>query len=141
MSFQNTVGYLLHQLSHLIDAESDQVLLDRFGIGFAQLKILLVLEETDGITQKQIAKQLRQTEASVSRQIKLLRNKSIIQSKISPANRREHHIYLTSRGMQIADQATTALNNYHAPMFDSLNEKQQTQVVESLQLLRSILTR
>jgi hypothetical protein len=38
-------------------------------------------------------------------------------------------------------QATTALNNYHGPMFDRLSEKQQLQIAEALQLIKTTLNR
>jgi DNA-binding MarR family transcriptional regulator len=141
MSFKNTVGYLLHELAHLIDAESDQVLLERLGIGFAQFKVLIVLEEHDGATQKQIANALNQTEASISRQIKVLKNKALIDVSTSTSNRREHLVFLSERGHQMIDKATNALNAYHAPMFERLSEKQQLQIAETLQLIRNTINR
>lgn len=141
MNFKGSIGYLLHELAHLIDAESDQVLLERLGIGFAQFKVLIVLEEHNGATQKQIATALNQTEPSISRQIKILKQKSLAEVSISTSNRREHLIYLTERGVKMIDRATSALNAYHGPMFERLSEKQQMQIIEALQLVRTSISR
>ena len=137
MNFRSSIGYLLHELAHLIDAESDQVLMERLGIGFAQFKVLLVLDDRDEVTQKHIAESLHQTEASISRQVAILKQKGLIQSHRSESNRRQHIISLTSRGAQMIDRATTALNSYHGPMFERLSEKQQLQIAEALNLIRS----
>lgn len=139
MNFRSSIGYLLHELAHLIDAESDQVLMERLGIGFAQFKVLLVLEDRDEVTQKYIAQSLHQTEASISRQVSILQQKGLIQSKRSAENRRQHIISLTSRGSQMIDRATSALNSYHGPMFERLSEKQQLQITEALELIRTTL--
>lgn len=137
MEFKNSIGYLLHELAHLINADSNQVLQERLGIGFAQFKVLMVLEERDGLTQKQISTLLRQTEASISRQVKVLVAKRLVTSRQSSSNRREHLVFLTDRGIQMVDKATNALNSYHAPMFEHLSEKEQLKIARTLQLIRS----
>lgn len=137
MEFKNSIGYLLHELAHLINADSNQVLQERLGIGFAQFKVLMVLEERDGLTQKQISTLLRQTEASISRQVKVLVAKRLVTSRQSSSNRREHLVFLTDRGIQMVDKATNALNSYHAPMFEHLSEKEQLKIARTLQLIRN----
>lgn len=137
MQFKNTIGYLLHELSHLIDAESDQVLLERLGIGFAQFKVLIVVDEHSGATQKEIANALHQTEPSISRQVKILHSKRLIGITKDVSNRRLRHIYLTTKGEQMIERATSALNSYHQPMFERLGEKKQLQIIDALQLIRS----
>lgn len=137
MEFKNSIGYLLHELAHLINADSNQVLQERLGIGFAQFKVLMVLEERDGLTQKQISTLLRQTEASISRQVKVLVTKRLVISRQSSSNRREHLVFLTDRGIQMVDKATNALNSYHAPMFEHLSEKEQLKIANTLQLIRN----
>jgi DNA-binding MarR family transcriptional regulator len=119
------LGYLLHHLSFVIDRQSDQLLQERFGIGFSQFKILMALKWHTSVQQRQIAEYLGQTEASISRQIKLMTEQGLLQSRISPQNRREHITTLTARGERIADEAMAALNEYHEPMFDRLSPKQQ----------------
>lgn len=141
MQFTHTLGYLIHELSQLIDSQSDQLLNDKFGIGFAQYKLLLVLQERDNITQKEIALHLNQTEASISRQIKILRSRGLIQSTISPSNRREHIISLTLSGRQIAERAAETLNDFHSPAFEKLSESQQLKIAESLSLIESCINR
>lgn len=141
MDFKNSIGYLLHELAHLINAESNQVLQERLGIGFAQFKVLMVLEERDAVTQKTVAESLNQTEASISRQIKILEQKRLIQSRQSSSNRREHLLYLTDRGIKMVETATNALNNYHAPMFAHLSERDQLKIVDTLLLIRKTIER
>lgn len=139
MQFKDSIGYLLHELAHHINAESNQVLMERLGIGFGQFKVLMVLEDSDGLTQKQIAVALRQTEASISRQIKLLKQKNLAEVRISSSNRREHTIFITDRGFQMVDRGTNALNTYHSPLFEHLTEKEQIKITNSLRLIRKSL--
>jgi DNA-binding MarR family transcriptional regulator len=111
------------------------VLQERLGIGFSQFKILLVLQNNSNIQQKQIADALGQTEASVSRQIKLLTERGLLTTRVSPQNRREHLTTLTPRGVRFTEEALRILNDYHGPVFSVLSEKQQTQLLELLELM------
>jgi DNA-binding MarR family transcriptional regulator len=133
MKPSNNIGYLLNHLAFVLGRQSDQVLLERLGIGFSQFKILMVLRWNPHIQQRVIAERLGQTEASISRQIKLLLGQGFLQSEKRPENRREHITTLTPKGERFIDEAMSILNSYHAPVFGSLSEKQQAAVLSSLQ--------
>jgi DNA-binding MarR family transcriptional regulator len=131
----HTVGYLLQHLAASLARQSDQVLQERLGIGFSQFKLLMVLERNPHIQQKQIAEALGQTEASISRQIRLMHDKGLLQTTISPQNRREHITTLTAKGLRLNEEALRVLNAYHAPIFEDLSEKQLLQLVETLSMM------
>jgi DNA-binding MarR family transcriptional regulator len=128
----NNLGYLFHHISAVLARQSDQILLEQLGIGFSQFKILLILAEGKGVQQRQLASTLGQTEASISRQIKLLLVSDMITNQVNPNNRREHITHLTPKGMKVTERATELLNNYHAPIFNRLSERQQVQMGELL---------
>ena len=131
----NNIGYLLNHLSFVLSRQSDQVLQEQLGVGFSQFKIMMVLKWNPSIQQRQIADRLGQTEASISRQIKLLHDKDLLNSRISPDNKREHITTLTAKGEKLTEQAMTVLNNYHAPTFDVLSEKQREQLLDILTIM------
>lgn len=128
MDTTNNVGYLLNHIASVLARNSDQVLLEQLGIGFSQFKILLTLQQKSGFQQKTIATTLGQTEASISRQVKLLDDSGHLTSYVNPSNRREHIIRLTPKGIKLTERATQILNDYHAPAFSHLSEKQQLQL-------------
>lgn len=131
----NTIGYLLEHVSSLLAKQSDQVLQEQLGIGFSQFKILRALQTTPQIKQRDIAFYLGQTEASISRQVKLMIEQGLLRTNISPANRREHITLLTSKGVRVTDAAIEVLGKYHAPTFASLTDKQRDQLNEVLEAL------
>lgn len=139
MSSTNNIGYLLQHIAAVLGHQTDQVLQERLGIGFSQYKILSVLHESPNIQQRQIAITLGQTEASISRQIKLLITQGLLSSKVYPQNRREHVTALTPRGERFIDEALRVINTYHAPAFRHLSEKQQVQLLEHLNALHDAL--
>lgn len=139
MSYKNTNAYLIHEVSQRLTAESDQILMERFGIGFSQYKVLLCLEERSGVAQKEIAKQLLQTEASVSRQITVLYKKSMIVVKTGKDSRK-NLIFPTSRGVEVIVKATKALRDYNFPIFDDISPKQEKLIHQTLQKINKYLT-
>ena len=132
IQFFDNPGYLLHHLSFVMDRQSDAMLQERLGIGFSQFKILKVLQKREGIQQKTIADCLGQTEASVSRQIKLLHDDGLLTTRISPHNRREHITGLTLKGLKVFDYALHLLEEFRAPVFEQLSKQQQRQLQEIL---------
>ncbi len=126
---------MLQHLSFVLARQSDQVLQEQLGIGFSQFKILMVLQWNPSIRQRQIADRLGQTEASISRQIGLLKEEGLLVTQLNPNNRREHITITTAKGERITDKAMEILNRYHGPMFDHLDEKQREKLLETLKIM------
>jgi DNA-binding MarR family transcriptional regulator len=80
---------------------------------------------------------LGQTEASVSRQIKLLKNKQMITSSVNPQNRREHLTTLLPRGERVLEAASQVLEQYHAPTLNTLSSKEQATLLKLLSTLHT----
>lgn len=133
MNPNSNIGYLLQHTASTLARQSDQVLQERLGVGFSQFKILLTLQWNPSVQQKHIAETLGQTEASISRQIKLMHEAGLLQSKVSERNKREHITTLTRKGQRLADEAQSVLNNYHTPMWEVVGEKGQKQLMDLLQ--------
>jgi len=137
----NNIGYLLQRLAFLLARQSDQVLQEQLGIGFSQFKILMVLGWDPSFQQRHIADKLGQTEAGVSRQIKLLKQRGLLVTEINPNNRREHITTPTAKGQRLTEKALEILNNYHSPMFELLSEKQRERLLESLNIMHEYVCR
>lgn len=121
--------------------QADQILQEQLGIGLAQFKILMVVEWTPRVEQRIIAESLGQTEASISRQIKLLQKKGLLETKIDPQNRRKHIIAPTTTGMQITEAATAIMRRSFGPEYASLGDDQLMQLIVGLQNLHKIVCR
>ncbi len=131
----DNLGFLIQHLAFSLGRLNDQVLQERLGIGFSQFKLMMVLERQPHIQQKQIADTLGQTEASISRQIKVLHDKNLLQTLVNPRNRRQHITTLTPRGLRFTEEATATLDGYYEPLFARLTPRQQVQLRESLLIL------
>lgn len=135
----DNLGFLLHHLSSTLDRQSDDLLQKRLQIGFSQFKIMLALESKEGVSQKEIAGKLGQTEASVSRQVKLMQRMRLLSSKVNPENRRERYVVLTTEGAQVLRDATTLLNRQFARVFERLTKEEQQGLYYALTALDNSL--
>lgn len=135
----NNLLYLIDHLAAVVGKQADQVLLEQLGIGMSQYKILQVLEWNPRVQQKAIADSLGQTEASISRQIKLLQAKGLLSSRRDPQNRRKHIASPTTLGMQVTEAATAILRRNFGPEYASLGDDQLQQLLTRLQELHAIV--
>src|SRR5215475_3516506 len=131
----NNLSYLVHHLAAVVGKQSDQVLQEQLGIGLSQFKILMALEWNPRVQQKTIADSLGQTEASISRQIKILTQKGLLSARPDPQNRRKHIKAPTTLGMQVTEAATAILRRSFGPEYASLGEDQLMQLIAGLQNL------
>ena len=131
----NSSGYLLEHVSSILHRQSDQILQERLGIGLSQLKILDLLTVWPQTKQRSLANFLGQTEASVSRQIKLLRQKGLLISRVDPIERRQHLAVLTQKGIKITVAAREVLEEFHTTLFAQLNNRDQEQLHKLLTAL------
>lgn len=132
MEQTRSLGISLHHLSAVLDRQSDILLNERFGLGFSQFKILMGVSKHNNLQQREIAEALGQTEASVSRQIRLLVDEGLIASTLDPENRRQHQTRLTPKGERILSEAMSALESHYQPMFASISEHRLKQLQETL---------
>ncbi len=134
----NNLNYLIQHIASVINKQADQVLQEQLGIGVSQYKILSVLEWSPRVQQKAIAKALGQTEASISRQIKLLQSKGLLVTKIDPKNRRKHITAPTTLGMQITEAASAIMRRNFTPDLDEFGQDKATPLLTELQRLHHI---
>lgn len=137
----SNLSYLIQHLSAVMSKQSDQVLQEQLGIGLSQYKILMVLEWNPRVQQRTIADNLGQTEASISRQIKLLSAKGLLVAKRDPQNKRKHITAPTPLGMQLTEAATAILRRNFGPEFAGMGEDQLLQLLTGLQQLHRIVCR
>ena len=113
----------IHRLSNVLGKVADRALQDNCGYGMSQFKILWMLHQhQEGVLQTTIASWLNQTEAAVSRQIRLLKKEGLIDKQVDPENRRNHIIMLSSDGKKFAEEAMELLVREYAPFFESLGK-------------------
>lgn len=121
MNTTENLGLQIHQVATSLARHTDQILMHNLGIGFSQFKILMALQEEEGVQQKQLAERLGQTEASISRQVKGLQTAKLLTARVNPDNRRERITVLSDRGLATVNEARDLLDRHYAPMLSGVS--------------------
>lgn len=129
------IGYLLGHVADASHRQTDQALTEQLGIGLSQLRLMTMLQHYPGIPQRTLADHLGQTEASISRQIKLLADKAIVVIATDPAEKRKRLITLTPKGAKLAEAAKERIDVMRNKLYSALDEKQQDTLIEALDRL------
>ncbi len=100
----------LHHLMFVLQHMTDELLQSEMKVGLSQVRILSVLNTKVAYSQRGVAIMLRQTEANVSRQLKLMRRHGLVNVKNNPKDKRQKEVVLTSKGKRTFEGAQRLLN-------------------------------
>lgn len=140
MQPSDTTIYLIQHLSAVIERQANQILLERLGVSYAKYKVLSTIKWHDqALSQRFIADALRQTEASISRQVKLLIDKGMVISTVSPKSRREHLVQITFLGMRLIAEAQAVLGPSYEQLLALIGKKSQRYLGQSLDTIHQNL--
>jgi DNA-binding MarR family transcriptional regulator len=129
---QTTIYWQLHKLAFLLEKTSDTELKNQLGIGFAQYKVLEAVNQNMLARQNMVAQMLDQTEASISRQVKILQKKGLITITEVMGNRRAKELSLTEIGDEIVSSAEHVLDITLSGTIGSLSFNEQRLLQEML---------
>jgi len=115
----------IHKLAFLLEKRADDSLRTDLGIGFAQYKVLEAINQNILARQNMVAAMLDQTEASVSRQIKILQKKGLIHVSEVMGNKRAKELSLTVIGDEMVRHAEELLDVTQAQVIGGLSYQEQ----------------
>lgn len=125
----------LQKISHSWVRQTDQALQERLGIGLSQLKIMDLLQNDVVLSQRQIADELSQTEASISRQVRLMQERGWLTTATDPSERRKRLAQSTLAGQKITIAAQEIINEQNQKLLQNISPKQQQAFLDLLQKL------
>jgi DNA-binding MarR family transcriptional regulator len=115
----------IQKLAFLLEKRADEALKNQLDIGFAQYKVLEAINQNMLARQNMIADMLDQTEASISRQIKILQKKGLISVADVMGNKRARELSLTRVGEEIVRTAEDVLDITQALVMGGLSYQEQ----------------
>lgn len=122
---QPRLYWQIHKLAFLLEKRADESLKKQAGIGFAQYKVLEAIGRNALAKQNMIAELLDQTEASISRQIKILERKGLIVVATVMGNKRARELTLTDSGEELLQQCEEVLDIAQAQVVGGLSYQEQ----------------
>lgn len=102
--------------------------LDQYDLYVGQPRYLRLIKENPGITQKQLVSHLNLSKETVSVTLKKLEHGQYIVRKVNENDRREKHLYLSDKGLQIVLDLNEYFERIENAMFASLTHDEQVQL-------------
>lgn len=129
--------WLLHNLSNSLHKSVDEAIKERVGIGLAQYKILEAVQYKGIAKQNELASMLRQTEAGVSRQVKLLYKKGLL-VYTNESKKGGSDVSLTRIGEEVVRLAYQVVDGYTAVIESVVSPGQLLGTQETLEKMTEI---
>ena len=122
---RDQLPYALHKSVSILQRISDDSLQKQVGIGYAQFKLLLGIAYKPACEQRALAMFLGQTEASISRQIKIMQDEmKLVVIEKDEADQRRRHLRLTSHGQKVLKESTELLEQLHREFFNNFSDQE-----------------
>lgn len=131
--FQRTNRLIRRQ----VQTEKEQAAGEQFSPG--QSRLLRILNQEAGISQKELAEKMRIRPASLSELLKKLEAKDYVFKEQNQQDRRINNFYLTPAGKEFAASLEEVQRNYGEKIFASLNHHELQQLAEILHKLNRSL--
>ncbi len=119
-----------HRLVFLMDKITEKTLKQSCELTFSQFLILTALNHCTKVPQSEVARFLDQTQAAVSRQVDILKDRGMVSRMENPENRREHILELTDLGKSKVVEAEAAIDAKFDELFRELSESEKTEFVD-----------
>ena len=120
----------IQKLSFIMEKKIDDSLKEQLDIGFAQYKVLEAINQNSLARQNMVAEMLDQTEASISRQIKILEKKGLIFVAKVMGNKRARELSLSRVGEDLVKQAESLIENVQEKTMNGLSYQDQRYLLE-----------
>lgn len=114
----------LHRLEFILQHKSDTLLRGGLGVGFGQIQIMQALHRSSLTTQRALAQTLHQTEANISRQLRLLKKKGLVSINKGKKDKRQRDVALTANGSRTYAKAERILSAQHKELLKLLDDRE-----------------
>lgn len=130
---EDVLYYLIEKTNKVIRRYSQERFVEAgFNITVDQWLVLKKINDTERITQIELADALFKDRASITRILSLLQDKKLV-SKTEGADKRANELSLTPVGKKFMDQAVTIVKNTRKKGIEKFEEKEIEQLQRSLQ--------
>ena len=130
---EDVLYYLIEKTNKVIRRYSQERFVEAgFDITVDQWLVLKKINDTERITQIELADALFKDRASITRILSLLQDKKLV-SKTEGADKRANELSLTPVGKKFMDQAVTIVKNTRKKGIEKFEEKEIEQLQRSLQ--------
>lgn len=111
---------LLH-LSYVLQQSAEEMLEREAGVGLSAARIMSVLDRSAPTSQRDIAVELRQTEANISRQLHAMKKHGLVNITKNNKDSRQRDVTLSAKGVKKNQDAQKVLKRQQKQFLNILN--------------------
>lgn len=128
-NLQQTILFTIDQTSKVAKQYSQQEF-DQIGIDITvdQWILLKIIEQSDGLSQTDLAKLSIRDPASITRTLDILQRKKLVQRNPVPDNRRQYNISLTANGSTFVRKHMDMVNQHRAKSIEGFSSEELRQL-------------
>lgn len=132
MNLENIILFQIDKTSKIAKLYSQREF-DRLGMGITveQWILLKIIEENDGLNQKELADKSLRDPASITRTLDLLDKKGFVERRPVEDNRRQYSICLRNEGAAFISRNMRIINSHRAKSIEGLT-KQELEILTQL---------
>ena len=102
--FENSIGFIVNRSAKMFVKALDTELRERVGVTFGQWKVIVMLVNENGSTQKEIADRLGLEGPTLIPIIDKMEEERLVVRKVDPVDRRNNRIYRTEKADELWDR-------------------------------------
>jgi DNA-binding MarR family transcriptional regulator len=122
-----------------LQQSADELLVNKNGIGLSQTRIMAALDKSVARSQRHVAVELGQTEANVSRQLRIMKKHGLVNIVKNKKDRRQRDVSLTPKGYRLYAKAEQILKHHEKGLLSTMSRSEardfQDNAVNLLNLL------
>jgi DNA-binding MarR family transcriptional regulator len=120
---------LLH-LSYVLQQSAEEILEREAGVGLSAGRIMSVLDKSVPTSQRDVAVELRQTEANVSRQLQSMKKQGLVNISRNKKDSRQRDVTLSAKGSKKHQDVQKILKKQQKQFLNILNSG-EAEILES----------
>ena len=99
--FQNNIGFIVNKTAKAFVKALESELREKVGVTVGQWKVMVMLINQDGLTQKEIAERLELEGPTIIPIIDKMEKDDLVVRKVDPSDRRNNKIYRTEKANEL----------------------------------------
>lgn len=135
---ENHVGYLIQQISHLLEQRFNKNLANE-DLSLSHARVIYLLYKNDGMTQSELQQDLLIKASSITKLIDVLAAKGLVKREASSKDARIKRIYLTEEGRKKEEILCTIKEETETTLLHSLAEADRNVLIHSLKAIKMTL--
>ncbi|MBP2630442.1 MAG: hypothetical protein H6Q70_1070 [Firmicutes bacterium] len=135
---ENHVGYLIQQISHLLEQLFNKNLANE-DLSFSHARLIYLLYKNDGMTQSELQQDLLIKPSSITKLIDVLEKKGLVKREASNEDARIKRIYLTDEGKKKEEILCSIKENTEVNLLKTISESEHQDLIRILKSIKQTL--